>query len=496
MASICHVGTATTRGGLSTYEDWVLDELEAAGHTIGAYKAYADTAGAYGCDVVVIHARGAHGLGSTSWNNPGVPMLVLGRADVMVDYGYGTTVSSTSGSNLYYDDDSEIAWTGQTVDTAVNINSIASTLFRVTAGLDTDGLVVGRHTNSSGGECLLMFDAGEVVDGVTLTAPAVGFFIDSIYFQSGVANAAGEQLLVDIVDWLAAAGVSDVTVDAGMCTVSVAASAPLARATVPAGTSSVSVAAYSAAVRVSVAAGAASVSVAASAATARVAVPAGTSSVTVAASAPTVRTTTTAPACAVTVAAYAVAPTVTVPAGTSSVTVAAYTASAVVEGDDVTANAGTCTVSVAAHDVAPTITAAAGAGAVTVSAHALAPSVTLASSGASVTVAAHAVAPTVTAAVGAATVTVTGYTAAPTVVVAPSAATVTVTGYAPTPTVSVTVGTATVTVAGYTVAASSNAAGNITVRALGVRPRDVPVRAVARDRGLGVTVATSIGVDA
>ncbi|TXH47330.1 MAG: hypothetical protein E6Q97_27450 [Desulfurellales bacterium] len=206
MASICHVGTATARGSLSSYEDWVLDELEAAGHTVGAYKAYADAAGAYGCDIVVIHARGAHNLGSTSWNNPGVPMVVMGRADVMVDFGYGTTVSSTSGTTIYYNDSSKVTWTGQTVGTSVDINSVASTLFRVTAGFDADGVVTGKHTNSSGGECVIVYEAGDVVDGVTLTAPAVAFCIDSIYWQAGVADADGEQLLADIATWLAASG--------------------------------------------------------------------------------------------------------------------------------------------------------------------------------------------------------------------------------------------------------------------------------------------------
>lgn len=207
MASLLHVGTATTRGGLSTYEDYALDELEAAGHTIGAYKQYSDAEVTSGYDAVVVHARGAHGLG-TKYRNCGMPTVGFGRDDLFKGSGtwnHATTINSPVGNNSYYEDNTTITWTGQTVDTAVNINA-NGTQMQVTSGLDADAVTVCKHTDTSSGASLWAFEAGDVVDGVTLTAKMVGLGINTTYWQAGVANAAGEQLLLDIVDWLVDSG--------------------------------------------------------------------------------------------------------------------------------------------------------------------------------------------------------------------------------------------------------------------------------------------------
>lgn len=207
MASLLHVGTATTRGGLSTYEDWVLDELEAAGHTIGAYKQYSDSEVTSGYDAVVVHARGAHGLG-TRYRNCGMPTVGTGRGDLVTTgggWGHATSTASGSGNNMYYDDSTAVTWTGKTVDTAIDVNAFG-TKVGASAGLDADALIVCRNTDSGGNPTVWVFDAGEVVDGQTLSAKMAFLGFDSTYWQAGVANAAGEQLLLDIVDWLVDSG--------------------------------------------------------------------------------------------------------------------------------------------------------------------------------------------------------------------------------------------------------------------------------------------------
>jgi hypothetical protein len=213
-ANILFVGTTSVYSTLSSYEKWTVDLLTDQGWTV-THVAYGDTEVTSGYDAVVVHARGAHGLG-TKYRNCGMPVLGTGRGDLVTTgggWGHCTSMAAVTGAtDYYYNNDSLATWTGQTVSTNVAINSIANTQLKATS-LDADAVIMCYSKDSGGNPAVWIFEAGDVVGGQTLTAPVAFLGLDSIYWQGGVANAAGDQLFVDLVDWLAnqSAGGGDAT---------------------------------------------------------------------------------------------------------------------------------------------------------------------------------------------------------------------------------------------------------------------------------------------
>lgn len=162
-----------------------------------------------GHDVVIIApeaaAAGAKYRGDGSNPIPWIDMEYLSGSqqtdrerttDVDTDFNWGSPTT-------YYTDDTEITWTGETLNTQVTLFS-SSTNFDHYSGVPADGLVMCADDSGESHAGVISYEAGDTMDGAVDTAVR-GVACCGIFrpFIDADLTAAGTQLLDDIFDWVA-----------------------------------------------------------------------------------------------------------------------------------------------------------------------------------------------------------------------------------------------------------------------------------------------------